>query len=330
MIPAIAAFVLSALLSLYTTPIIRRAAIQFGIVDRPDGRLKKQSEPVPYLGGLAVFLPFVITLGMTFEFSQAVLGILLAGTMMLLVGLIDDFGVLSPWQKLAGQSIAVFTLLKAGLYIKLVFIPWLPAVALSILWLLIVTNALNIIDIMDGLASGVAAIAAMFIAAMAVHNREPMVAVMASALAGGLVGFLRYNAAPARIYLGDSGSLFIGLTLSALAMNGGYTTKNTVAMVTPVILLGVPLFDLAFVFLMRIEKGLSPFRGSPDHAALRLRRLGLGVTATVQIAYFVGLVLGACGVAIAEAPEDREAAIILIVLVAAFAIGAFVLRKAPD
>jgi UDP-GlcNAc:undecaprenyl-phosphate GlcNAc-1-phosphate transferase len=238
--------------------------------------------------------------------------------------------VLSPWQKLAGQSIAVFTLLKAGLYIKLVFIPWLPAIALSILWLLMVTNALNIIDIMDGLASGVAAIAAMFIAAMAVHNREPMVAVMASALAGGLVGFLRYNAAPARIYLGDSGSLFIGLTLSALAMNGGYTTKNSVAMVTPVILLGVPLFDLAFVFLMRLEKGLSPFRGSPDHAALRLRRLGLGVTATVRTAYFVGLVLGACGVAIVEAPQDREAAIILLVLVAAFAIGTFALRKAPD
>src|SRR5262249_21751252 len=186
------------------------------------------------------------------EFNQAVLGILLSGTLMLLVGLIDDLGALSPWEKLVGQSIAVFTLLKAGLFIKLVFIPPLPALVLSILWLLAVTNALNIIDIMDGLASGVAAIAAAFLAVVAVHNGEPMVAIMASALAGSLTGFLRYNSPPARIYLGDSGSLFVGLTLSALAMNGGYTTKNSIAMLTPVTILGLQLLDFALVFFRQL------------------------------------------------------------------------------
>src|SRR5207249_4505846 len=109
-----------------------------------------------------------------------------------------------------------------------------------------------------------------------------------------------YNSPPARIYLGDSGSLFVGLTLSALAMNGGYTTKNSLGMLTPVIILGVPLFDLAFVSLVRLEKGLSPFRGSPDHVALRLKRTGQSVACTVRTSYLAGLLLGLSGIAVME------------------------------
>jgi UDP-GlcNAc:undecaprenyl-phosphate/decaprenyl-phosphate GlcNAc-1-phosphate transferase len=327
MIAALAAFALSTVVALYTTPLMRRAAIKFGIVDEPDGRLKNQAEPVPYLGGLAVFLAFLITLAVVFEFSHAVLGILLSGTLMLLVGLIDDLGVLSPLEKLAGQTVAVAVLIKAGLFIKLVFIPPVAAFVLSALWLITVTNAFNIMDIMDGLASGVAVIAAVFLAGIAVRNGEPMVAVMAASLAGSLVGFLRYNAPPARIYLGDSGSLFVGLTLSALAMNGGYTTKNSLAMLTPVIILGVPLFDLAFVSLVRLEKGLSPFRGSPDHVALRLKRAGQSVARTVRTIYLAGLLLGLSGIAVMEAPDERSAALIVVSLAAVLLVAAGMLRR---
>jgi UDP-GlcNAc:undecaprenyl-phosphate GlcNAc-1-phosphate transferase len=330
MIAALAAFVLSALVALYTTPLMRRAAIEFGIVDEPDGRLKTHAEPVPYLGGLAVFLAFLITLAVVFEFSHAVLGILLSGTLMLLVGLIDDLGVLSPLEKLAGQTIAVAVLIKAGLFIKLVFIPPVAAFALSALWLITVTNAFNIMDVMDGLASGVAVIAAVFLGGVAVRNGEPMVAVMAASLAGSLVGFLRYNSPPARIYLGDSGSLFVGLTLSALAMNGGYTTKNSLGMLTPVIILGVPLFDLAFVSLVRLEKGLSPFRGSPDHVALRLKRTGQSVARTVRTIYLAGLLLGSSGIAVMEAPDERSAALIVAGLAAVLLVAAGMLRRIGD
>jgi UDP-GlcNAc:undecaprenyl-phosphate/decaprenyl-phosphate GlcNAc-1-phosphate transferase len=327
MIAALAAFALSTVVALYTTPLMRRAAIKFGIVDEPDGRLKNHAEPVPYLGGLAVFLAFLITLAVVFEFSHAVLGILLSGTLMLLVGLIDDLGVLSPLEKLAGQTVAVAVLIKAGLFIKLVFIPPVAAFVLSAFWLITVTNAFNIMDIMDGLASGVAVIAAVFLAGIAVRNGEPMVAVMAASLAGSLVGFLRYNAPPARIYLGDSGSLFVGLTLSALAMNGGYTTKNSLAMLTPVIILGVPLFDLAFVSLVRLEKGLSPFRGSPDHVALRLKRAGQSVARTVRTIYLAGLLLGLSGIAVMEAPNERSAALIVVSLAAVLLVAAGMLRR---
>jgi UDP-GlcNAc:undecaprenyl-phosphate/decaprenyl-phosphate GlcNAc-1-phosphate transferase len=312
-VPALS-FVLAALLALYTTPLMRAAALKFGIVDRPDGKLKHQKEPVPYLGGLAVYLAFLIALGVAFEFSHEVLAILLAGTLMVLVGLIDDLGVLSPWEKLAGQAIAVAVIVKAGLYVKLIFVPTVFALGLSVLWLLVVTNAINIVDIMDGLASGIAALAAAFLAIIAVLNGKPTVATMAAALSGSLCGFLRFNSAPAKIYLGDSGSLFIGMTLAALAMNGHYTVENWVAMLTPPIILGVPLFDLAFVSLVRLEKGLSPFRGSPDHFAIRLRQAGFSVQSTVGIAYAAAFGLGIAGLAIMCADDEQAAGTILAAL----------------
>ena len=314
MLRAAFSFGLALMIALYTTPLMRRAAIQFGILDRPNALLKTHAEPVPYLGGLAVFLAYLIATAVTFEFGLEVLGILLAGTLMLLVGLIDDLGVLSPWEKLGGQCIAVATLIKAGLYVKLVFLSPFVALVLSIFWLLTMTNALNIIDVMDGLASGVAAIAALFLAGVAIQNGEPMVAAMASALAGSLCGFLRYNLCPARIYLGDSGSLFIGLTLGALAMNGHYTKSNSLGMLVPAIILGIPLLDLAFVFMVRIYKRLSPFRGSPDHLALRLRRAGLTVRQTVALAYGVGAILGSVAFAIMIAPTVEAAAAVFVVL----------------
>lgn len=312
MLRAIAAFAIALLLSLYTTPLMRQAALQFGILDRPNGTLKTQSGAVPYLGGLGVFLAYLIALAVTFEFSYAVLGILLSGTLMLLLGLIDDLGVLSPFEKLAGQLLAVIALVKAGLFIKLLFLPTPVALVLSILWLLTITNALNIIDIMDGLASGVAAVAALFLAGIAIHNGEPMIGVMAASLSGSLIGFLRYNFRPAQIYLGDSGSLFIGLTLSALAMNGHYTTNNSLGMLVPAMILGVPLVDLGFVFLIRLSQGISPFRGSPDHLALRLRRLGWSVEQIAGAAYAVGTALGLAAWGVMESTSTTVALLFAI------------------
>jgi len=327
MLQAATAFLLGLALSLYTTPLMRRAAIQFGIVDKPNGSLKTQAEAVPYLGGLAVFLAYLITLAATFEFDHRVLGILLSGTLMLLLGLIDDLGVLSPWEKLAGQCVAVAALLKAGLYVKLAFLSLPVALVISIVWLLTMTNALNIIDIMDCLAPGVAVVAALFLAGGAIRNAEPMVAVMASALAGSLSGFLRYNFRPASIYLGDSGSLFIGLTLGALAINGHYSARNSRGMLVPAIVLGVPLLDLVFVFAVLLQKGLSPFRGSPDHLALRLRRAGLSVAQVAGTAYGAGTAFGLVAYAVMESPSDAIASLVLVVSSTILLVGAILLRR---
>ncbi len=200
----LATFVLAAGLSAWLTPRMREAALRFGIVDRPDGRLKKQREPVPYLGGLAIYLSFLVAVALTFRFGEEVLGLLLAGSIVVIVGLIDDLGELGPAIKLVGQLIAILVLIKSGIYIELAFLPPTVTIPLSILWLVAVTNAFNLIDVMDGLSAGTAAVAALTLFAVADWNGNMTAAVLLLALAGSCLGFLRYNFEPARIYMGDT------------------------------------------------------------------------------------------------------------------------------
>jgi UDP-GlcNAc:undecaprenyl-phosphate GlcNAc-1-phosphate transferase len=287
-------FILALLLALYGVPMARRAALRFNIVDQPDGRLKRQAEPVPYFGGLAVYLAFLVSLALTFEFRQDVLG--LGGTLMVMLGLIDDFGVLTPGPKLLGQLIAVFVLIRSGIRIEIAAFPeWLDLL-LTVLWMIGIINAFNIIDVMDGLAGGVGVIACLWLLVVALVNQDTMVAAMLAGLAGSLLGFLRYNFHPASIYLGDAGSLFVGLMLGALAMIGKYTVVNPVSVLAPVLILGVPVFDTLFVMYIRWMRGVPVYWGSPDHFALRLRRRLLSVPRVVVVSYAVAFLLGGVGV----------------------------------
>src|SRR5712691_7401857 len=286
-----AAFTLSFIFALCWTPLMRRAAQQLGILDAPDGKLKKHGTAVPYFGGLAIYIAFLLTVGVFTDFGAETLGLLLSGTIALMVGLIDDFGVLTPPQKLLGQALAALVLVKSGTYIKLTYLPVWIAIPLSVLWILAVTNALNIIDILDGLASGVAAIAALSIAIANFIAGRDAVALLCIVLCGAVLGFLRHNFYPARIYLGDAGSLFIGFMLAALSMNAGYTRVNLLAVISPVLILGIPLFDLALVIWIRWRRGIPVTKGSPDHFALRLRRCQLTVRATAVTTYVVGPIL---------------------------------------
>lgn len=282
---------MSFVFALYWTPVIRKAALQLGIVDTPDGRLKKHEDAIPYLGGIAVFIAFLFTVGVFTDFGQETLGLLLSGSIALMVGLIDDFGAMSALQKLLGQTLAALVLIKSGIYIKLEFLPFWVAIPLTVLWILAVTNAMNIIDILDGLASGVAVIAALSIAIANFMSGRLSVAFLSIVLAGSVLGFLRHNFHPAKIYLGDAGSLFIGFMLAALSMNAGYTRANLLAVVSPVFILGIPLFDLMLVMWIRWRRGIPMMKGSPDHFALRLRRLKLSVRETAVTTYIIGAIL---------------------------------------
>jgi UDP-GlcNAc:undecaprenyl-phosphate GlcNAc-1-phosphate transferase len=321
------AFALSLVLALYTTPLMREAAIRFGIVDKPDGRLKTQREPVPYLGGLAIYLSFLLALTATLRFdSTEVLGLLLAGAIVLILGLIDDFGVLTPKIKLAGQVVAVATLMNASIYIKLSFLPPAAAIALSFLWLLAITNAFNIIDVMDGLAAGVAAAAAAVLFLVAIANGRTTYAVCLAALCGALVGFLRFNLSPARIYMGDAGSLFVGLMLGALSMNNSYTRRNLVASLAPIVILGVPVFDMLFVMYIRHRRGLPVMRGSPDHFALRLRRWRLSTRQTVAASWSATALLGVVGFGMMAGNAQMAAALLAALVVVSIGMAIFLRR----
>ncbi len=316
---ALAGFFLAFIFSLYFVPLMRKAALKWGVVDSPDGRLKEQKAPVPYLGGIGIYLSFLLALSIVFDFSPQVMGLLLAGTIMLMIGLVDDFGVLTPFQKLMGQFLASVVLVKSGVYIQIEWLPLWVTIPVTFFWLLAVVNAVNIIDIMDGLSSSVALCAALALFAVAAINGHSTIGVITLTLAGSLCGFLIFNAEPAKIYMGDTGSLFIGLMLGALAMSGSYSQQNSLGFITPVIILGVPLFDTLFVMIVRKIKGLPMFLGSPDHYALRLKRRGLGVNAIVVVSSLAGLLLGGAGIANMFLPFNLSAIMIAILLISAFA-----------
>lgn len=333
----VSSFGLAWVLSVYFTGVMRRAALKWGVLDRPNTDLKRHRDPVPYLGGVGIYLGFILTMGFVFTFSPQVLGMLLAGTIVLLIGLVDDLGVLSPGQKFLGQSLAAFALMKAGILIDVDFFggwwppawePWLHLMRwpITFLWVVGVTNAVNIIDIMDGLAGSVAVAAAMALFAVAVLNHNPAVAAMAVVLAGSVLGFLAYNRHPAKIYMGDAGALFVGTMLGALAVTVDYSRRNPVAYVGPLLILGVPLFDLGFVVLLRLRKGLNPFYGSPDHFALRLKRIGVPVPRIAAGAGIVTAVLGGIAVLNIHLSPDAASACVAAVAAAILAAGVALAR----
>ena len=310
------AAVLAFLVGLYGTPIARAAAMRFGVVDQPDGKLKTHREPVPYFGGLAIYLGVIIPLCLFYQFDKSVLAILLAGTLVLLLGLIDDFGVLTPAAKFVGQFIATMVLVKGDILIRIESFPPYVNLLLTVVWIIGITNAMNIIDIMDGLAAGISFIAALVMFAVALMNGHEMIAMFAVTLAGSLAGFLPYNFRPARIYMGDTGSMFLGLTLGTLAILGNYTSRNDLAYLNPLLIFGVAIFDTMFVMLLRAIKGRSMFLGSKDHFAVRMQIAGWSTARIVLLAYFIAVMLG--GIALVNMFLPREASIAVYSAVAAF------------
>jgi UDP-GlcNAc:undecaprenyl-phosphate GlcNAc-1-phosphate transferase len=316
-------FFLAFFLALWGTPMAREAALRFGVVDAPDGRLKNHREPVAYLGGLAVFGAFLLSIGMTFEFDRDLLALLLASTIVATVGLIDDFGALTPKPKVIGQVVAVFVLLKAGIMVQVAILPWWLRLVITVVWLVGMSNAFNLVDIMDGLASGLAVIAASYLLVVALLNGKWIVAAFTVALIGALLGFLRSNFHPATIYLGDCGSLFIGLTLGALAMVMDYTAANPLGWLAPLYILAVPAIDTLYVIVLRLRAGRKIYHGSPDHFPLRVRRRLDGWTeGTVVVSYAVAVIFGALGLVVLFL--DPVSTLILTVVVGVVTLGLLV------
>jgi UDP-GlcNAc:undecaprenyl-phosphate GlcNAc-1-phosphate transferase len=314
-------FAVPALLTILFTPVALSIAHRLKLLDVPKPG-KAHKSPVPFLGGAAIVAAFaVIVLGSTLVRPPksglpdlaAFLGIALVLSAM---GLMDDIKGLGPWLRLAVETAAGVGVWALGVRAHLSSSP-IDAVV-TVVWVIGVTNAFNLLDNMDGLSSGVAAIASGFLFVVAFLNGQFLVASLAIALAGCAVGFLRHNFHPARIYMGDAGSLFIGFLIAVLSLQLRTHNTSRLSFVVPFLILGVPLFDTSLVTITRLSHRRSPFDGGQDHVSHRLLRLGIPVRGAVIIIYAVGIALG--GLALITRTVDRSAAFMLVGLVIAVAV----------
>ncbi len=278
-------------ISLLTTPIVSRIAFRVGAVDQPDKR-KVHSQVMPRLGGLAVFVGFVAAASFLVNQGPQVAGLLLGGIIIFLLGVADDIRGITPKIKLTGQVIASIVVVSSGIQVQFINNPFngyfylgILAVPLTIFWIVAVTNAVNLIDGLDGLASGVAIIALITFAVISYQMDQLTVSLLSVSLAGALLGFLRYNFFPAKIFLGDSGSMFIGFIIAVLAILGLLKGVTLVAFVIPIIILGVPIFDTCFAIFRRYCERQPIFQADKKHIHHRLLGRGLSHRQTVLVIY---------------------------------------------
>lgn len=266
---------ISLFITLYVVPLISSLARRLGVLDVPDGKIKKHEKPVPYLGGLAVYIGFIATLAVVFPFENQILLFIVGSTLLLFVGLIDDLVVIKPYQKLFGQCLAVLCFLKAGFFLKEAFFSksyW--NIPISLLWMLSVINAFNLVDVMDGLATGLAICATASFMIIALGLEQYNLALLLGSLLGALLGFFWYNRPKAEIYLGDAGSLFIGGFLATVPFLFKWGLYNWHGFLTPVIILAIPLLEVSTLVIIRSRKGIPFYQGSPDHFSLYLKENG--------------------------------------------------------
>ena len=324
----VGAFLASALLSWFLTPLMLRVALRMQILDAPDER-KAQQSPVPYLGGLAIVLAFSLAVLVAAALSRPASGlsdlfvILGLAVLLSLMGLIDDLRGLGPFLRLLIEGGAALAIWANGSGASITD-TWFDAV-LTVVWIVAITNAFNLLDNMDGLSAGIAVIASLSFFAVAVTNGQFLVAALTAGLAGCALGFLRHNFHPARIYMGDAGSLFLGFMLAVIATRIELVDSPPVlAMFVPVLVLGVALFDTTLVTVHRLLHGRSPLSGGRDHVSHRLVWVGIPVPVSVSLIYAAGLGLGWLALVLARI-EDSATGLLLVGFTLSFAAFAFVL-----
>lgn len=292
--------------ALAATPVARRVAIRFGVMDSPAER-KIHEDPVPYLGGLAIIIAFAASMvgGALVRnvLTESVLqiAVLLGGGLLLaFMGLWDDLRVVPGWIKVPAELGLGALLYFSGVRAELFGVMPIDLL-ITMAWVIGVTNAVNYMDNMDGLTAGVVAIASAYFAVLAGLSGQLLVGSLSAALAGCAIGFLWHNRPPARIFMGDAGSLFLGFLLAGLGLHLRFANIARVTFFVPVAILAVPILDALMVSVSRAMRGLSPIRPGKDHISHRLVRIGIPPKAAVGLIYFAAAACGWIGVVIAYA-----------------------------
>jgi len=322
-------------ISFIATPIVKRFAENVGAMDVPDEKRHIHKTATPRMGGLAIFIGFLLSVLLFANITAQVRGILLGAILIVVVGALDDVLNLNAWLKFGVQILSAVIAVLSGVIINVITNPLtvtseqaitvgILAVPVTVLWIVGVTNSVNLIDGLDGLACGVSAIASMtmLVVSLLVSDSNVNVAIILAALCGACLGFIPYNANPAKIFMGDTGALLLGYILSTVSVIGMFKFYALITFVLPVLALAVPLSDTIFAFTRRILHGQSPFHADRGHFHHKLIDMGLTQKQAVAVLYAISAILGLSAVVIVSKGIVRN-----IVAIIAFVIAAVIWLK---
>ena len=335
----IAAFAVAAVLSYFFTPPVKNFAHKVGAIDVPKDARRMHKKPIPRLGGLAIYGGFLCSILIFGQLDETMLCVLLGAAIIVALGIFDDVLALGAKLKFVVQIVAAAIPvcigdLQIGLFTNLNPLSDTPfvhlgilAVPVTIIWIVGITNAVNLIDGLDGLAVGVSSIAAITMLAVALLTGNMPIAITMAALAGACIGFMPYNLNPAKIFMGDTGSTFLGYMLATVAIMGLFKFYAVISFAVPFLILGLPIFDTANAIIRRVAAGRSPMSPDRGHVHHKLIDMGFNQKQAVAILYAISATLGLTAVVLTSSGEVK-AIVLLLAVLAAILVGACIIYGA--
>ena len=326
-----AALVVALVVALVATPVVKNLAIRVKAVDVPKDGRRMHDHPIPRMGGLAIFLGFLLSVLLFLDLNAQMRGMLLGAVIIVVLGIFDDIYSLRAMFKFVVQIIAALVAVLSGNVIETLSNPnvfsadpyWnlgILAVPATVIWIVAITNAVNLIDGLDGLACGVSTISSMTMLVIALTVAEAQVAILMAALAGACIGFLPYNLNPAKIFMGDTGSTFLGFVLATVSIQGLFKSYACISCAVPFLVLGLAIFDTCFAILRRLARGQSPMAPDRGHIHHRLIDMGFTQKQAVAVLYLISAILGLSAVVLTT-NNAMKAMLFLLALCMAGAFG---------
>ena len=326
-----AALAVAALIAFISTPVVKNLAYKVGAVDVPKDNRRMHKTPTPRLGGLAIFLGFILSVLIFLPLDEPLRGMLLGAVIIVVLGIFDDIYALPAKPKFLIQIAAALIAVLMGNKITILSNPnifsdnpiwvlgWL-SIPVSVIWIVAITNAVNLIDGLDGLACGVSTISALTMLVISLCVSDPTVAILMAALSGACIGFLPYNLNPAKIFMGDTGATFLGFIMATASIDGLFKFYNIISFAVPFLMLGLPIFDTCSAIVRRVSHGQSPMTADRSHIHHKLIDMGFSQKQAVAVLYIISAILGLSAVVLTTSGEVR-AMMFLMALCAAGAVG---------
>lgn len=324
-------FITAVFIAFIITPLVIKLAFAVKAVDIPKDQRRIHNKPMPRMGGLSIYISFLFCCLFFVKPDRQVEGIIIGGTLMLIMGIIDDIKPLRALQKLAVQIIAAIILVRFGITVKSVTIPFVVndggafikyfGIPITILWVVGITNAVNLIDGLDGLACGICVISSLTLFGISVISHRYTSVYLTAILSGACLGFLPYNFNPAKVFLGDTGSQFLGFLLAAISLQGAIKSAAAVTVAVPILALGLPIYDTLFAIVRRKLNNRPIMEADRGHLHHRLLDLGMSQRKVVCIMYIISAILGAMSIVAMRVSAKNSFALLVAVCAIIIAIG---------